>query len=63
MLVLKRQSDEGVIVWNEKSPTDQLRVSFRKLPDGTYQLAFDGPRSFKIFREEMLQNECFKSEK
>lgn len=63
MLVLKRASDEGVIIWNEKSPQEQLRVSLRKLPDGTLQLAFDGPRSFKIYREEMLQHEYFKSEK
>ena len=62
MLVLKRKPDEGVVIWNEQQPESQLKVSFRKLPDGTYQMQFEGPRCFKIYREEML-NDSFEDKK
>jgi sRNA-binding carbon storage regulator CsrA len=63
MLVLKRKPDEGVVIWNEQSPSQQLKVSFRKLPDGTYQMQFEGPRCFKIFREEMVNSDSFEDKK
>ena len=61
MLILKRAPDEKVVIWSESNPDHQLKVSFRRLTDGTYQMCFDGPKSFKIFREEVI-NECVKSE-
>lgn len=54
MLILKRDIDEKVVIWSDTNPDHQLKVSFRKLADGTYQMCFDGPKSFKIFREEVL---------
>lgn len=62
MLILKRAPDEGVIIWSENRPDHQLKVSFRRLTDGTYQMCFDGPKSFKIYREEMV-HDSFKCEK
>jgi|LakMenEpi03Aug12_release.lakeMendotaPanAssembly.Ray.scaffolds.fasta_scaffold12540_18 sRNA-binding carbon storage regulator CsrA len=63
MLILKRDVNEGVIVWTENNPNQHLKISFRRLTDGTYQMCFDGPKSFKILREEIFDDNSIKSEK
>jgi carbon storage regulator CsrA len=50
MLVLERKINESVLIWDEADPNKILVVTLKKAADGSYQLGFDGPRNFKIFR-------------
>ena len=50
MLVLERKVNESVLIWDEADPNKILVVTLKRAADGSYQLGFDGPRNFKIFR-------------
>ena len=63
MLVLERKVNESVLIWDEADPNQILVVTLKRAADGTYQLGFDGPRNFKIFRKEMLNDNSFEDKK
>ena len=50
MLILERKFNESVLIWDESDPNKILVVTLKRAVDGSYQLGFDGPRNFKIFR-------------
>lgn len=62
MLILERKVNESVMIWDESDPNKVLVVTLKRHADGSYQLGFDGPRNFKIFRKEML-NDSFEDKK
>ena len=53
-LVLERKVNESVMIWDESDPNQNLVVTLKRAVDGSYQMVFEGPRNFKIFRKEML---------
>ena len=61
-LVLERKVNESVMIWDESDPNQILVVTLKRAVDGSYQMVFDGPRNFKIFRKEML-NDSFEDKK
>lgn len=56
MLILERKVDESVLIWDESDPTRILVVTLKRHADGSYQLGFEGPRNFKIFRKELMDD-------
>jgi carbon storage regulator CsrA len=62
MLVLERKVNESVMIWDESDPNQILVVTLKRAVDGSYQMVFEGPRNFKIFRKEML-NDSFEDKK
>jgi carbon storage regulator CsrA len=63
MLILERKFNESVLIWDEADPNKILVVTLKRAVDGSYQLGFDGPRNFKIFRKEMLDDNNFEDKK
>jgi len=61
-LVLERKVNESVMIWDESDPNQSLVVTLKRAVDGSYQMVFEGPRNFKIFRKEML-NDSFEDKK
>ncbi|CAB4136504.1 Carbon storage regulator [uncultured Caudovirales phage] len=61
-LVLERKVNESVMIWDESDPNQILVVTLKRAVDGSYQMVFEGPRNFKIFRKEML-NDSFEDKK
>jgi sRNA-binding carbon storage regulator CsrA len=61
-LVLERKVNESVMIWDESDPNQILEVTLKRAVDGSYQMVFEGPRNFKIFRKEML-NDSFEDKK
>ena len=61
-LVLERKVNESVMIWDEADPDRVLEITLQRAVDGSYQMVFDGPRNFKIFRKEML-NDSFEDKK
>jgi len=61
-LVLERKVNESVMIWDEADPSRVLEITLQRAVDGSYQMVFDGPRNFKIFRKEML-NDSFEDKK
>jgi hypothetical protein len=50
------------MIWDESDPNQILVVTLKRAVDGSYQMVFEGPRNFKIFRKEML-NDSFEDKK
>jgi carbon storage regulator CsrA len=63
MLVLERKVNESVLIWDESDPNKILVVTLKRAADGSYQLGFDGPRNFRIFRQEMFNDNSFEDKK
>ena len=63
MLILERKFNESVLIWDESDTNKILVVTLKRAVDGSYQLGFDGPRNFKIFRKEMLDDNNFEDKK
>ena len=61
-LVLERKVNESVMICDESDPNQILVVTLKRAVDGSYQMVFEGPRNFKIFRKEML-NDSFEDKK
>jgi carbon storage regulator CsrA len=61
-LVLERKVNESVMIWDESDPNQILVVTLKRAVDGSFQMVFEGPRNFKIFRKEML-NDSFEDKK
>lgn len=61
-LVLERKVNESVMIWDENDPNQILVVTLKRAVDGSFQMVFEGPRNFKIFRKEML-NDSFEDKK
>jgi sRNA-binding carbon storage regulator CsrA len=62
-LVLERKVNESVMIWDESDPNQILVVTLKRAVDGSYQMVFEGPRNFRIFRKEMLDDNSFEDKK